>query len=76
MSYVVIHDDPSKNYIYAQCYCNFSSGFLTKEALHNIAETTLINCRDFFNDKVLENEVCYQCGKGQACLRQKNKRCF
>ena len=50
--------------------------FLTKEALHNIAETTLKNCRDYFDDKVLENEVCYRCGRGEVCLRKENKRCF
>ncbi|NLJ88515.1 MAG: 2-hydroxyacid dehydrogenase [Epulopiscium sp.] len=77
MSYVVIHDDILARIIsMPNVIVTSHQAFLTKEALHNIAETTLINCRDFFNDKVLENEVCYQCGKGQACLRQKNKRCF
>ena len=31
--------------------------FLTDEALHNIAETTLKNIRDYFDGKPLENEV-------------------
>ncbi len=32
-------------------------GFLTREALHNIAETTLQNITDFENNKPLKNEV-------------------
>ncbi|MDP4222435.1 MAG: 2-hydroxyacid dehydrogenase [Bacteroidota bacterium] len=36
-------------------------GFFTREALHNIAETTLENIYDFFSGKKLENEVCFNC---------------
>jgi D-lactate dehydrogenase len=36
-------------------------GFFTREALHNIAETTLKNIRQFFDGESLENEVCYNC---------------
>jgi len=36
-------------------------GFFTKEALKNIAETTLSNIRAFINNDQLVNEVCYQC---------------
>ena len=36
-------------------------GFFTREALHNIAETTLNNINDFFSGRKLENEVCYNC---------------
>jgi D-lactate dehydrogenase len=36
-------------------------GFFTREALHNIAETTLKNINDFFKGRKLENEVCYKC---------------
>ena len=32
-------------------------GFFTKEALSNIAETTLQNAADFMNQKELKNEV-------------------
>lgn len=49
-------------------------GFFTKEALHNIAETTLQNIKDFFDDKYLTNEICYQC-KGN-CVKPGKKRCF
>lgn len=36
-------------------------GFFTREALQNIAETTLKNIDDFFAGRKLENEVCYDC---------------
>lgn len=36
-------------------------GFFTREALHNIAETTLKNIYDFISGRKLENEVCYKC---------------
>ena len=49
-------------------------GFFTKEALNNIAETTLQNIKDFFEDKYLANEICYQC-KGN-CVKPGKKRCF
>lgn len=32
-------------------------GFFTKEALHNIAEVTLHNIREFLEGKTLENQV-------------------
>ena len=49
-------------------------GFFTKEALHNIAETTLQNIKDFFDDEVLSNEICYQCNGN--CVKPGEKRCF
>jgi D-lactate dehydrogenase len=36
-------------------------GFFTREAIHNIAETTLKNIDDFFAGHKLENEVCFNC---------------
>jgi len=36
-------------------------GFFTKEAIHNIADTTLKNIDDFINDRPLENEIFYKC---------------
>ncbi len=54
--------------------------FLTDEALHNIAETTLQNLDDFFGGAALKNEICYFCvpgGKKTAnCPRLKTGRCF
>ncbi len=49
-------------------------GFFTVEAIHNIAETTLQNLRQYFDGGYLENEVCYRCGK--SCKRGEKKRCF
>jgi D-lactate dehydrogenase len=49
-------------------------GFFTKEALHNIAETTLQNINDFFEDKRLSNEICYHCSGD--CVKPGKKRCF
>lgn len=36
-------------------------GFFTKEALYNIAMTTMQNIDDFFKGKPLVNEVCHNC---------------
>ena len=36
-------------------------GFFTKEAMHNIAQTTMQNIKDFVNGKKLFNEVCHKC---------------
>ncbi len=36
-------------------------GFFTREAIYNIAETTLKNIDDFFSGRKLENEVCFDC---------------
>lgn len=49
-------------------------GFFTSEALHNIAETTLENITEYFNEGYLKNEICYKCG--DSCLKKQNKRCF
>ncbi|MCF7907459.1 MAG: 2-hydroxyacid dehydrogenase [Candidatus Omnitrophica bacterium] len=49
-------------------------GFFTKEALSNIAETTLANIKEYFEGGFLKNEICYRCDK-QCCKKQK-QRCF
>lgn len=49
--------------------------FLTEEALNNIAETTVRNITEFFNHGYCENELCYRCGKTEACKNGKQK-CF
>lgn len=54
-------------------------GFLTAEALSNIAQTTLDNLDEFFDDELLHNEICYQCKDGRAayeCRHNQKKRCF
>lgn len=51
--------------------------FLTREALENIATTTLQNVYSFFHDEKLENEVCYHCSKEFTnCQHRLNKPCF
>lgn len=52
-------------------------GFFTKEALTNIAETTLRNVSDFLKDNKLDNEVCYRCGQTPCPKKSKDlRRCF
>ncbi|MCX7911288.1 MAG: 2-hydroxyacid dehydrogenase, partial [Endomicrobia bacterium] len=51
--------------------------FFTKEALENIAYTTLKNFQDYFQDNRLENEICYFCGEiKNNCNKVKFGRCF
>lgn len=77
MSYTVVKDDVLSRIIsMPNVIVTSHQAFFTKEALHNIAETTLSNCREFFDGKGLSNEVCYQCSKGEPCPKEKNKRCF
>lgn len=60
MSYTVIHDDILSRIIsMPNVIVTSHQAFLTKEALHNIAETTLTNCKSYFENSVLDNEVCY-----------------
>ena len=50
--------------------------FLTKEALANIAQTTLDNVRIFLNDGVSPNEVCYKCERLKDCDQKHGHKCF
>jgi D-lactate dehydrogenase len=50
-------------------------GFFTREALTNIAQTTLENIRLFFEKDELPNEICYQCSES-PCPKKKSGRCF
>ncbi|OHD56523.1 MAG: hydroxyacid dehydrogenase [Spirochaetes bacterium GWF1_51_8] len=49
--------------------------FFTREALSNIAHTTLQNIKDFIDGKPLTNEICYQCG-AETCNKKANGKCF
>ena len=54
--------------------------FLTREALTNIATTTLANLDAYFAGEPLENEICYRClGSGgmvkNVCSKRQNGRC-
>lgn len=51
--------------------------FLTKEALDNIAATTVNNIRSFFEGNPdTSTEVCYGCGQQQNCRKDRNHTCF
>lgn len=50
--------------------------FLTREALANIAKTTLDNLDQYFKDGHLPNEICYQCKTRPNCDRTHNRPCF
>lgn len=50
--------------------------YLTKEALNNIAQTTIRNINDYINSGYGENELCYGCGKVDECMKNRNKKCF
>lgn len=52
-------------------------GFLTHEALNNIADTTTKNIIDFyFNNNAHENEICYHCGNENICKKHRKEKCF
>ncbi len=51
--------------------------FFTKEALRNIADTTLENIKAMRDGKRLDNEICYQCGADKkSCRKTTVGRCF
>lgn len=50
--------------------------FLTKEALSNIADTTLNNISTFMESGVSVNEVCYICDKVSKCPMEHKEKCF
>ena len=50
-------------------------GYFTREALSNIANTTLQNIDDFFEGKALVNEICYHCCE-EGCRKKTEGRCF
>ena len=51
--------------------------FLTKEALSNIAETTVNNILSYFeNDGICDNELCYRCGNIERCKKERKEKCF
>jgi D-lactate dehydrogenase len=76
-SYSIIQDDILSGLIsMPNVIVTSHQAFLTKEALNNIAEITLMNVKDFFDDKPLKNEICYQCIKYNHCQKDETSRCF
>ena len=51
--------------------------FLTKDALDNIAQTTVNNILSYYNnDGICDNELCYRCGNIERCKSERKQRCF
>jgi len=50
-------------------------GFFTREAIRNIAETTLKNIDDYFAGRNLENEVCFNCSTLPAGVKPEQAKC-
>lgn len=76
-SYEIIQDDTLTSLLsMPNVLVTSHQAFLTKEALSNIAETTLSNLRCYFDDKPLDNEICYYCTKNEKCKKEHEKRCF
>ena len=51
--------------------------FLTKEALSNIAATTVDNLLKFERGEPSpDTEVCYHCERKEACRKERNQKCF
>ncbi len=51
-------------------------GYLTKEALNNIAQTTVENILKFVEKGTCPNELCYHCGKIDNCKTRGIEKCF
>lgn len=51
-------------------------GFLTGEALENIADTTLGNILQFLAEGMCVNELCYKCENFADCAKTHAERCF
>ena len=50
--------------------------FLTREALSNIAQTTVENIFELEKNGCSSNELCYHCGDVANCRAQRKKKCF
>ncbi|MBR7041113.1 MAG: 2-hydroxyacid dehydrogenase [Clostridia bacterium] len=50
--------------------------FLTREALGNIAQTTLENISAMLENGFSANEICYKCDKLASCAQKHTGKCF
>ena len=50
--------------------------YLTRDALDNIAETTIANYHDYQENGFGDNELCYGCGRVEDCMKNRHKKCF
>ena len=51
-------------------------GYLTNEALENIAQTTMDNLDVYFSDSGLDNEICYGCNQTYKNCNGRGNRCW
>jgi D-lactate dehydrogenase len=64
MSYKIIKDDILSRIIsMPNVIVSSHQAFLTKEALYNIAETTLQNVNHYFKNNIIDNEISYKNSK-------------
>ncbi len=71
---MIMDDTLARLMVFPNVLITSHQAFFTREALQNIAETTLSNFREYFDGGYLKNEICYKCSK--VCLKKQNKRCF
>ena len=50
--------------------------YLTRDALDNIAETTIANYHSFIEKGFGVNELCYGCGRVEDCMKNRQQKCF
>lgn len=50
--------------------------FLTNEALKNIADITVHNISEFFENGRADNEICYNCDEKTECMKSRKEKCF
>jgi D-lactate dehydrogenase len=75
LSFSVISDDVLARLLtFPNVLVTSHQGFFTREALNNIADTTLNNIKEFKEGGYLKNEIYYKCG--EKCKKEKKKRCF
>ena len=78
-SFKIINDDVLALLISLPVIITSHQAYLTKEALDNIASTTVKNMDEYFSNELIINELCYHCEKVKDkanCYRNKKKRCF
>ncbi len=51
--------------------------YLTREALDNIANTSVTNMQKFFSGEGSpDTEVCYHCSRKETCRKERHQKCF
>jgi len=72
---VLVDDDLARLLSFPNVLITSHQGFFTREAMQEIASVTMKNIHAFYNDEILENEICYRCGT--VCRKKEGqKRCF